>query len=107
VANQALSRERGSATMRDSGSVLHAALAVVKRTLKERGFSAKGTRFYRRAESGNTVLLAVQKSKKSSSAESQVTLNYGVYSARIRESTSRRPCVGAGRFTGTLAQATR
>jgi hypothetical protein len=67
----------------ESGPPLKAALVMARRALKERGFSAKGTTFYRKCQTGNTVVLSVQKSVKSSSADAQVTINYGVYSQRI------------------------
>jgi hypothetical protein len=69
--------------MMDSGSVLKDALVVVRRTLKERGFSAKGTTFHRKTDGGNAVVISVQKRMKSSPAVAEVTLNYGVYSARL------------------------
>jgi hypothetical protein len=67
----------------DSGSVLRAALVVMRKALKGRGFSAKGPTFHRRVADGNVIGLAVQRSVKSTAAEAEVTLNYGVYSARI------------------------
>jgi len=69
--------------MGSGAEVLKAALVEVRRALKQRGFSAKGTIFYRRADDGNTVVLSAQKSVKSSPANAEVTLNYGVYSARL------------------------
>ena len=59
-------------------------VAVVRRGLKEQGFSAQGTTFRREAEGGNTLLLSVQTSVKSTATDSLLTINYGVYSARIR-----------------------
>ena len=67
----------------ESGAVLKDALVVVRQALKARGFSAKGTTFHRKTDDGNTVVLSVQKSVKSSPAEAEVTLNFGVYSARL------------------------
>jgi hypothetical protein len=67
----------------ESDSVFKGALVELRRTLKERGFSAKGTTFYRKAADGNTVVLSMQRSVKSTPAETKVTINYGVYSARI------------------------
>jgi hypothetical protein len=67
----------------NSGSVLNAALINVRRALKERGFVAKRNSFHRRTEAGNTLLLSIQKSVSSSATDTQVALNYGVYSARI------------------------
>lgn len=58
-------------------------LVVVRRALKERGFSARGKTFFRKADSGNTLVLSIQKSVKSTSARSLVTTNYGVYSGCI------------------------
>jgi hypothetical protein len=58
-------------------------LAIVRGALKERGINAKGTMFYKRVDGGNTIALSLQKSQKSSVAEVLVTVNYGVYSARI------------------------
>ena len=67
----------------DSPSVLREALAILRRTLKARGFLAKGSTFHQTPAHGNTVLISVQKSAKSSGADTLVTLNYGVYSARL------------------------
>jgi hypothetical protein len=64
-------------------SVLTEALGIVRRFLKEQGFSARGTAFRRTCEDGNTIVLSLQKSVKSSPREALVTINYGVYSARI------------------------
>lgn len=66
-----------------SGLVLKDALKAVSRSLKQRGFSVRGATFYRTMEEGNTILLSLQKSSKSTTAEAQVTLNYGVYSELI------------------------
>lgn len=78
-----VSSERGARTVMESARVVKDALITVRRALKARGFSAKGTTFHRRTDDGNTVLISVQKSVKSSSAEAAVTLNYGVYSGRL------------------------
>jgi hypothetical protein len=67
----------------ESGVALKNALVAVRQALKAQGFSAKGTTFYRKTHGGNTVVLSVQKSVKSSPAEAEVTLNYGAYSARL------------------------
>jgi hypothetical protein len=66
-----------------SADVLKEALAGVRRTLRENGFSAKGTTFHRKASDGNTMLMSIQRSVESNAAETLVTVNYGVYSARI------------------------
>lgn len=91
MVHRGLPCERGAGPMRDSGLVLKEALVVVKRALKERGFSARRTTFYRRTEGGNTVVLSVQRGVKSSAAETEVALNYGVYSARIGERLQEDP----------------
>jgi hypothetical protein len=67
----------------DSKDVLKEALVVVRQGLKVRGLAAKGTTYFRRIDGGNTEVVSVQKSTKSSSIESLVTLNYGAYSARV------------------------
>jgi hypothetical protein len=68
--------------MMQGGSLINAALAGVRGALMEMGFSRKGRSFFRKA-SGNSILLSIQNSVESSSRESRVTLNYGVYSVRI------------------------
>ena len=67
----------------ESGVVVKEALVVVRRPLKERGFVVKGTSFHREMDDGNIVMVSLQKSTKSTPVESEVTLNYGVYSARL------------------------
>lgn len=67
----------------DAGAVLNDALVLVRRAMKERSFAAKGNSFFRRTEGGNTMVLGVQRSLQSSRAAVLVTLNYGVYSARV------------------------
>ncbi|HEX4826008.1 MAG TPA: DUF4304 domain-containing protein [Candidatus Polarisedimenticolaceae bacterium] len=47
------------------------------------GFSHRGTTFFRKHDDGNTLLLSLQKSTKSLASETLVTINYGVYSARV------------------------
>jgi hypothetical protein len=69
--------------MMDSKAMLKDALGAVRQRMKAHGFSAKGTSFHRKNEEGNTELISVQKSVKSSSEVSEVTVNYGVYSARV------------------------
>jgi len=69
--------------MIESGAVLKEALALVRRALKERGFSAKGVNFHRKSQDGNVIMMSIQKSTTSTVAASLVTLNYGVYSALI------------------------
>jgi hypothetical protein len=67
----------------NSSAVLKDALIAVRRALKERGFSVNGMTFHRKMNDGNTIVLSLQKSVKSSPAETEVTLNYGVYSTRV------------------------
>lgn len=74
--------------MGDSNLVLRDAVIAIRTALKQRGFSRKGTNFFRKLDNGNTILLSLQKSIKSSPAEALVTINYGVYSARIGEKLS-------------------
>src|SRR5437870_9506926 len=57
--------------------------AKLRTELKRRGYSAKGLSFGRMHPSGNSLMLAIQRSTKSTHLETLVTLNYGVYSARI------------------------
>ncbi len=57
--------------------------AELKNELKRRGYSAKGSTFARLHPSGNSLLIASQRSTKSTHLETLVTLNYGVYSAQI------------------------
>lgn len=63
----------------DSGAVLKEALASVRLALRDKGLRAKGMIFFRTADAGNVVLLAIQKSTTSTRARATVTLNYGVY----------------------------
>jgi hypothetical protein len=77
--------------MTDSGLVLKGALTHVKRALKQRGFASRGTTFYRTSDQGNTVALSVQKSRHSSDAEAQITINYWVYCVRIGEKLEDDP----------------
>jgi hypothetical protein len=79
-----------SSEVTNSDSVLKEALAPLRRTLKAKGFSAKGRRFYRTCNTGNTLLVSVQKSMASSSSESLFTINYGVYCARIGSKLAER-----------------
>jgi hypothetical protein len=67
----------------DARSVLKEALVRVRRELKQRGFDAKGTTFHRKIQDGNVVVLSIQKSVKSTSVKTEVTLNYGVYSTLV------------------------
>lgn len=67
----------------DSGAVLKEALIGVRRALRDKGFKAKGMTFSRTTEGGNTLLLGLQKSTKSTGAQCQVTWNYGVYCATL------------------------
>jgi len=83
MARYEIPRGPGAGAVMDSKSVLKGALTVVRQTLKARGFAAKGTRFHRRTESGNTEILSFQKSVKSTSSEVLLTINYGVYSACV------------------------
>jgi len=66
-----------------SAAVLAQALASAKRTFAARGFAGTKTKLFWVVEGGNTLTVALQSSARSSSAERLVTLNYGVYSARI------------------------
>ena len=67
----------------ESGVVCRAALVEVRRIMKVKGFSSKGGTFYREVAGGNTIALSTQKSVKSSSTETELTINFGVYSARV------------------------
>jgi len=67
----------------DSSSVAREALVLVRKRLKEVGFSAKRTVFFRKVDGGNIVVLSIQRSTKSSRIELKMTINYGVYSTRI------------------------
>lgn len=67
-------------------SSMKTALVPLRVFLKANGFSVKGTMFHRVLEGGNTAMLAIQKSVKSSSSETLFTLNYGIYSACIGRS---------------------
>lgn len=67
----------------DIDAVVKEALVLVRRSLKERGFLAKGNTFLRRTPAGNTLILAVQRSVQSSDKVVLVTLDYGVYSSRL------------------------
>jgi hypothetical protein len=71
--------------------VLSDVLASVRRALKERGFSTKGQTFHQQLEHGNTILLSLQKSSTSTRIESEVAINYGVYSAVIGRSLQDEP----------------
>jgi hypothetical protein len=93
MANARLSRKRcQGAMMSESGLVLKEAMLAVRRAMKERGFSSKGFVFFHRIEGGNIVVLALQKSTRSTSATTEVTVNYGTYSvllgARLQEDVS-------------------
>jgi hypothetical protein len=70
--------------MMGNGSVLKDAILKVRRALGERGLSAKGTTFYKEVEDGNVIVLSLQKSVKSTSFRTELTLNYGVLSALIQ-----------------------
>jgi hypothetical protein len=69
--------------MTDSGAVFKEALVAVRRALKLRGFAAKGSTFYKKVDGGNTLVVSVQKATKSSRAETEMTINFGVYNSRI------------------------
>ena len=67
----------------NTATVTKDAIAILRRELKRRGFASKGTTFHRRTERGNTILIQVQKSRYSTADEAKVTLNFGIYSARL------------------------
>ncbi len=77
--------------MMDSVGVAKEAFGLVRKGLKTQGFAAKGVTFYRKVASENTELVAIQKSLKSSRAESLVTMNYGVYCAWVGSSRGEEP----------------
>jgi hypothetical protein len=58
-------------------------LVVLRGALRAKEFTARGTTFYRRNEDGNTSIISLQSSVKSTRTEREVTLNYGAYSQRI------------------------
>jgi Domain of unknown function (DUF4304) len=91
MADAALSCERGAVPVTGSDRALRDALAVVRRRLKARGFTAKGMTFYQRVDGGNTIMVSLQKSVESFAAEAKIVINYGVYSARLGERLQSDP----------------
>jgi hypothetical protein len=61
----------------DSKTVLKEAFVIVKCAMRARDYSAKGTTFYHSAEDGNTVVLSLQRSVKSSSARTVPSFSAG------------------------------
>jgi hypothetical protein len=66
-------------------------LGLVRRALKERRFSSRGLTFFRKADRcENTLLISIQRSVKSTSTDSLVTINYGVRSRCIERRLKQR-----------------
>lgn len=64
-------------------SIMKKVSVAVRRVLAERGYGGSGTTFVRRGDDGNTLIVELQKGSKSTPTAAVLTINYGVYSARV------------------------
>lgn len=77
--------------MMHSREIVKKSFGGVRKALKAQGFYTQGSTLCRRAASGNTELVSLQKSVRSSEVESLVTINYGVHCACIGDSRGEEP----------------
>lgn len=75
----------------EPSDVFKGAVALIRSALRDRGFSSKGSTFWRKTDEGNTLLLVLQRSSGSSARTRRVTINYGTHCVRIATALGRDP----------------
>jgi len=80
---------RGAESAPSSAGVVSAAITLLGKELRRCGFARTRGAFTKRSVEGNLLVVAIQRSSKSSRARSLVTINYGVYSAHVASALRR------------------